>query len=395
MASIIKRKNSYFIAVSCGYDQNGRQIRRTMTYKPEPNMTEKQIQKEVQRQAVLFEEQVRNGQVSTDGRLKLADFVPMYLETAKQKLSPYVYERYTHILDIGIIPALGHLKLRDIRPLHIQRFIDDLTKRETHLDGKPGKLSSSTVRRYYTMISSLMKSAYKLGLIGTNPAERDRITLPKLDEEQTEIFTEQELDEMLEALEDEPMMFRLLIHLALNTGCRRGELMGLKWSDIDFKTGVLTVSRSNYKLTGDSEIRSKSTKTGRSRTLVLPPYCLAMLRKYRAEQNEYRLSLGDAWHGGEWVFIQADGKPMYPTTPTLWFSKFQKRNDLPHRKFHSLRHTSATLLLSNGTNIKNVASRLGHTQLKTTNRYVHAVEQAERDAANTLELILGGNRKTG
>ena len=376
--------------MSCGYDQNGRQIRRTMTYKPEPNMTEKQIQKEVQRQAVLFEEQVRNGQVSSDGRLKLADFVPMYLETAKQKLSPYVYERYTHILDIGIIPALGHLKLRDIRPLHIQRFIDDLSKRETHLDGKPGKLSPSTVRRYYTMISSLMKSAYKLGLIGTNPAERDRITLPKLDEEQTEIFTEQELDDMLQALESEPLMFRVLIHLALNTGCRRGELMGLKWSDIDFKTGILTVSRSNYKLTGDSEIRSKSTKTGRSRTLVLPPYCLAMLRKYRAEQNEYRLSLGHAWQGDEWIFIQADGKPMYPTTPTLWFSKFQKRNDLPHRKFHSLRHTSATLLLSNGTNIKNVASRLGHTQLKTTNRYVHAVDQAERDAANTLEIILGG-----
>lgn len=105
--------------------------------------------------------------------------------------------------------------------------------RDTHLDGKPGKLSSSTVRRYYTMISSLMKSAYRLGLIGTNPAEHDSITLPKLDEETTEIFTETELDEMLEALEDEPLMFRLLIHLALNTGCRRGELMGLKWSDID------------------------------------------------------------------------------------------------------------------------------------------------------------------
>ena len=137
MTSITKRKESYFIAVSCGYDQNGRQIRRTMTYKPEANMTERQIQKEVQRQAVLFEEQVRNGQVSSDGRLKLADFVPMYLETAKQRLSPYVYERYTHIIDLGIIPALGHLKLRDIRPVHIQRFIDDLSKRDTHLDGKP------------------------------------------------------------------------------------------------------------------------------------------------------------------------------------------------------------------------------------------------------------------
>lgn len=390
MASITKRKGSYFIAVSCGYDQNGRQIRRTMTYKPEANMTERQIQKEVQRQAILFEERVRNGEVSSDGRLRLADFVPMYLELAEKKLSPVVYEKYSRMLQICIVPMLGHYKLRDIKPARIQRFINDLEARETRFDGKPGKLSPSTIRRYFTMVSSLMKSAYKLGLIGTNPADCDRLTLPKIEEEKTEIFTESELNDMLSALEKEPLMFRLLVHLALNTGCRRGELMGLKWSDIDFSTGVLTVSRSNYKLIGDPEVRSKSTKTSRSRRIMIPPYCLSMLREYRAEQDGYRLSLGDAWHGDDWIFIQADGKPMYPTTPTQWFSKFQKRNGLPHRKFHALRHTSATLLLSNGTNIKNVAARLGHTQLKTTNRYVHAVDQAERDAANTLEIILGG-----
>lgn len=260
MASILKRKNSYFIAVSCGYDHKGRQVRRTMTYKPDENMTQKQIEKEVKRQAVLFEEKVLNGQASTDNRLKLADFVPMYLDTAKQTLSPYVYEQYTNILNLCIIPALGHLKLKDIRPLHIQRFIDDLSKRTTHLDEKEGKLSPSTIRRYYTMISSVMKSAYRLGLIGTNPAERDRIVLPRLEEEQTEIFTGLELDNMLKALEKEQPMFRLLIHMALNTGCRRGELMGLKWSDIDFNTGILTVRRSNYKISGDPEIHSKSTK---------------------------------------------------------------------------------------------------------------------------------------
>ena len=294
MASITKRKDSYFIAVSCGYDQNGRQIRRTMTYKPEPDMTEKQIQKEVQRQAILFEERVRNGEVSSDGRLRLADFVPMYLELTEKNLSPVVYEKYSRMLKICIVPMLGHYKLRDIKPAHIQRFINDLEARETRFDGKPGRLSPSSIRRYFTMVSSLMKSAYRLELIGTNPADRDRLTLPKIEEEKTEIFTEKELNDMLSALEAEPLMFRLLIHLALNTGCRRGELMGLKWSDIDFSTGVLTVSRSNYKLTGDPEVKSKSTKTGVTRRVMIPPYCLSMLRRYRAEQDGYRLSLGDA-----------------------------------------------------------------------------------------------------
>lgn len=393
MATIEKRGNSYRITVCGGYDINGKQIRHRMTYKPEPNMTAKQIEKEVQRQAVLFEEQCNNGTVAADGRMKLADFVPIYLENAKHRLSPVVYEKYNRMLDICIIPMLGHMKLKDIKPIHIQKFVNALEERETHFDGTGGRLSSSTVRRYYTMVQSVLHSAYKLGLIGVNPADSDRITLPKVEEQTTEIFTDEELAKLLDCLEGEPLQYKLLIHLALNTGCRRGELVGLKWSDINFKTGIMTVSRSNYKLTGDTEIKSKATKTGKSRTIMLPPYMLTMLKQFRVEQAQHQLLLGDCWHGDNWIFTQADGKPMYPTTPTQWLSKFLKRNGLEHKKFHALRHTLATLLLSNGTNIKNVASRLGHAQLKTTNRYVHAVEQAEKEAANTFETLLNANRK--
>lgn len=361
MPTIRKRNNSYQITVSCGYDIKGKQIRRTMTYTPEKGMTARQIEKEVQRQAVLFEEQCQNGTAPTDGKIKLADFVPIYLENAKHRLSPIVYEKYSRMLDICIIPMLGHLKLKDIKPIHIQRFVDSLQDRETHLDGTDGKLSPSTVRRYYTMVQSVLHSAYKLGLIGVNPADSDRITLPKIEEQTTEIFTDAELTQLLDCLESEPLQFKLLIHLAINTGCRRGELVGLKWSDINYTTGILTVSRSNYKLTGDTEIKSKTTKTGKSRSIMLPSYCLAMLRQFKAEQAQTQLLLGDRWQGDNWIFTQADGKPMYPTTPTQSFSKFLKRNGLAHKKFHALRHTSATLLLSNGTNIKNVASRLGHS----------------------------------
>lgn len=350
-------------------------------------MTAKQIKKEVERQAILFEEECRSGKAASDGKMKLCDFVPIYLENAKNELSPLVYEKYTRMFDICIIPMLGHMKLKDIKPIHIQRFVNALQDRDTHLDGKPGKLSAATIRRYYTMIQSVMHAAYKLELIGVNPADSDRITLPKTEEEKTDIFTEAELTKLFEALESEPLQYQVLIHLALNTSCRRGELVGLKWSDIDFKTGIITISRSNYKLTGDSEIKSKSTKTGKSRRVMIPPYCIALLRKYRAAQAAERLALGDYWKGDNWIFVQSDGRAMYPTTPTQWFSKFLKRHDIPHRKFHALRHTSATLLLSNGTNIKNVAARLGHSQLKTTNRYVHAVEQAEKDAADTFQKL--------
>lgn len=387
MAKIRKRNNSYQICVSCGYDMTGKQMCRYKTFVPEKGMTAKQIEKELDRQAVLFEEECRSGVAAAEGKMKLGVFIPIYLENKKNELSPVCYEKYCHVIDLCINPMLGHMKLKDIKPIHIQRFVNALQERDTHLDGKAGKLSAATVRRYYTVIQSIMHSAYKLGLIGVNPADSDRITLPKPEEEKTEIFTDEELTKVLEALESEPLMYQVLIQLALNTSCRRGELVGLKWSDIDFKTGVITVSRSNYKLTGDPEIRSKTTKTGKSRRVMIPPYCIALLKKYRAEQISNRFMLGDFWKGDNWVFVQADGKAMYPSTPTLWFSRFLKRHGIPHRKFHALRHTSATLLVSNGTNIKNVMTRLGHAQLKTTNRYVHAVEQAEVEAAETFERL--------
>ncbi len=393
MATIEKRNKSYRITVACGYDVNGKQIRHRTTYTPEKGMTAKQIEKEVQRQAVLFEEQCNKGTVAADNRLKLADYIPMYLENAKNTLSPVVYEQYNRIFNIYVIPMLGHFKLKDIKPLHVQKFVNALENLEERTDGTPRRLSPSTVRRYYTALQSVLHSAYKLGIIGTNPADSDRITLPKLEEQETDIFSAEDLNNMLACLDDEPLQFQLLIHLALNTGCRRGELTGLKWSDIDYSTGIVTVSRSNYKLTGDPEIKSKSTKTGKSRKVMIPPYCIDILKRYKVQQAELQLSLGDRWNGDNWIFIQADGKPMYPTTPTLQFTKFLKRNELPHMKFHALRHTSATLLLSNGTNIKNVAARLGHAQLKTTNRYVHAIEEAEKEAANTLEAVLNINRK--
>ncbi len=388
MASILKRKDSYFIAVSMGYDNNGRQIRRTMTYTPDEGMTKKQIEKEVQRQAVLFEEKCKHGSVAHDNRMKFADFVPIYLDSAKLTMSESVYYRYEKMLQYSIIPELGHLKLKDIKPLHVQRYVDSLIRRNERYDGVKKPLSPSSIQRYYTVLRSVMRYAYKLDIIPTNPADKDRITLPRQIEPDTEIIKESELPALFSALSQEPLQYQVIIHLALSTGCRRGEIVGLKWSDFDFSTGYLTISRSNYKVANDSEIRSKSTKTGKTRQIIVPPYCLTMLKKLKAEQAKEILKLGDAYKNDGWVFTQADGSPMYPTTPTQWFDRFQKRHNLPHRKFHALRHTSATLLLSNGTNIKNVASRLGHSQLKTTNRYVHAVEQAERESANLLENIL-------
>ena len=178
-----------------------------------------------------------------------------------------------------------------------------------------------------------------------------------------------------------------MIQLAIFTGAREGELVALKFSDIDFTTRKMTISRSAYKLKGEP-VRTKAPKSGRARTVTLNASCVELLQRLSQQHTLERMKLGTAWNGDDWVFTQWDGSIMHTQTPSRQFDKFLKKNGIPHRKFHSLRHTSATLLLYNGTDLKTVQERLGHADFTTTNKYLHLVEQADADAVDSLEQLL-------
>ncbi len=396
MANITRREGkngvSYRIKASCGYDRNGRQIVKSKTWKPSEGMTKRQIEKELNRVAVEFENKVVNGMVADSSSIKLADFCDEYLKIAKDTLSPTTLEFYKNVIDSRIIPSLGHMKLNAIKPIHAQQFIGELLEDGARADGKGESLSASTVKRYFTVLKSIMARAYKLELIDRNPTETAKLDMPEVEETEIEIFTKEEAAHVLACLKSEPTAFQVLIHLAIVMGCRRGELVALKWNAINFKSNVITVKASNYKLKGQ-ETKTKVPKTKKSiREIAIPEYLTELLKKYRAEQLETQRELGDKWNAEGWIFTQWNGKAMNPQTPSKQFSKFLARHGIPHRKFHALRHTSATFLLVSGTNIKNVASRLGHTQLSTTNRYVHALRDADEAAAKTFEsLILTGD----
>ncbi|HEX3037667.1 MAG TPA: site-specific integrase [Oscillospiraceae bacterium] len=156
------------------------------------------------------------------------------------------------------------------------------------------------------------------------------------------------------------------------------------WIVRALKGGIVNIRNSAYKLTNQPIQIKEPKNSGSIRKITLPKYCVNLLKLYRKEQNEERLKLGDQWCGNNWVFTQWDGQEMNPDTPSNWFPKFLKSHGLPHVKFHAPRHSSATLLLYSGYNIKAVASRLGHTQLATTNRYLHALQATDQAAADTF-----------
>ena len=394
MAYIVPRTNkkgeiiSYRIRVSRGYDAEGNRLKPYfMTYIPEKGMSKRQIEAEVNRQAVLFEEKCKGGEVA-DSNMRLRDFIPQYLETVSVTMSPTTLHLYEQVISNHILPKLGGKKLTDIKPLHVQKFIKYLSELENKSPtNNTGKLSATTIRRYLCVLQSILRLAVKLDIIAVNPAKAEKLTLPKKVTPKIEIFTKAEAAEMLNCLQTEPLQFQTFIQLAIITGARRGELVALKFSDFDYDKCEVTISRAVIKVDG-SDYQIKPPKDYEVRTVTVNEHCIELVKQLQAEQERERERLGSKWAGEEWLFTKWNGEIMNVQTPTRQFSKFLERHNLKHRKLHSLRHTSATLLLYGGINIRQVQSRLGHSELETTQKYLHHLSEADVEAANVLTNML-------
>lgn len=399
MASITPRKNksgkivSYRIRVCRGYDNKGKKLKPyEMTWKPSDNMTAKQIEKELNRQAISFEEQCKQGKIGSNQNMKLSEFCSLYLEIKKEVLSPRVWADYSQAIEKLIIPLLGHIRLAELKPAHVQQFVQYLSgdvkqKRNGSPDTDSPKLAQSSIRRKLAVLQSILKQAVKLDIITSNPADAEKLTLQKTVAPNVEIFTRQEACEMLECLEKEELQFQVLIQLAIMTGARCGELVGLKFSDVDFVSNKITIERSAYKISGQP-IAVKPPKDYEIRTISVNSYCIELIKLLKADKYKQAQQLGSQWSEGNWLFTQWNGEIMNPQTPTKQFSKFLERNNLKHRKFHCLRHTSATLLLYGGVNLKQVQERLGHGDITTTNKYLHCIAEADEEATNILQDML-------
>jgi len=393
MANIISRSNgTYLIRVSCGLDSNGKQISRSKTFKPsKPNLPYTKLNRELEAFVAAFEQEVAEEGPMRNVRpdkITFADFCTQYLEIKKNSLSPNTYNFYSKVIEEELMPMFARLKMKDLRTYHIQQFIQYLANDKKRLDGHEGKIAASTVKRYATVLRSIVGMAYKLEYIEEDIGRSRRLEFPKEDTKEVEVFTLEEVENILNALECEPWHIRAVIEVALFTGCRRGEIVGLKWADIDFENQRISVKRSIYKLS-DGKAREKEPKSKTSiRTISIPERLCKTLTEYRLQQNRHIAYLGDGWKNLDYVFTEEDGYVMNPQTPTKQFDHFLKRHGIRHLKFHGLRHTSATMLLANGCDIKTVSARLGHADITTTNIYVHALESTDRMAAQTFDNFL-------
>ena len=426
MASIRKRKDTYQITVSLGYDIQGKKLLETTTFVPDPALTPKQQEKAATAFAYEFETKIKNGFAMDGRKITLKEFSERWInEYAKNNLQPGTVKKYQEELNDKILPALGHLKLSAIKPHILISFYNSMLKDGVRKDGKSGGYSSGTIRKTSNVLSSILRSAVEWEVIEQNPCDKVKPPSAPDTSENIKFFTPEQAIRFLDYLDkpysckisahkriddtgkeysvgdysikkEIPLQLRILLELAIYSGCRKAELLALTWSDIDFLSDTISISKAVTVVDGKPIIKAPKTKSS-FRKVSIPHSLILKLKKLQVSQAEYRFRVGAYWKGAEWVFTQDDGTMMNYSTPYHTLQNIIKRYNQDHPKeqslplipFHGLRHTAASLLIASNQDIKTVSARMGHAQTSTTlNIYTHRLEAGDRKASNALETML-------
>ena len=356
-----------------------------MTWKPDEGMTERQIQKELNRVAVMFEDACMRGFKTS--AVKFEELAEEWFEEyARLNLRSTTYERMRQLTH-RIYPAIGHLRIDKITARQLQAFVNSLAKEGANeKTGKP--LAPKTIRHNLSFISDVFSYAVKMDLVSENPCSK--VTIPKGEVKEKQIYSQEEMAMLLTRLQGEPIKYRAFFYLIAYSGFRRSEMLGLEWKDIDFEHNIISVRRtSNY--TAERGTYTDTTKTKRSqRTLKIAQPIMDLLKMLKEEQDNEALRLGDKWVDTDRLFTKWDGREMNNQTPYGWLKEFCEKNDLPFYGLHSFRHFAASSLISAGLDVTTVSGALGHSNSGTTlNVYSHMFQTAQARVSEAMDGAFG------
>lgn len=397
MASIRKRGNTYQIRVSCGYNTSGDQVVQIQNWTPDAGMTQKQIEKELNRRAVEFENACKFGFQSTV--IKFQDFAEQWFrEYAPAKLKTQTIRSY-HTCESKVYKAIGHLRMDKITTRLLQQFVMDVAnEKRFNRKGEPmPPYAPKTVRNYITFISTVFDYAVRMQMLSDNPCRN--VVIPSIRSTKRDIYTLEEVQQMLDLFEQETeanYKYTIFFTLAAFTGLRRGELLGLEWKDIDWKHNMLSVVRTS-EYTKEKGIYTDTPKTESSqRVLKLPDELMQKLKAFQEWQNGCKRELGSKWIECDRLFTKTDGSPMGMRQPYKFFERFCKKTGMRFVNIHSFRHFNASILISNGVDVKTVQGCLGHSSATTTlNIYAHSFQAAQVRAMDSVaDCILKRDTKS-
>ncbi|GGF11310.1 site-specific integrase [Subtercola lobariae] len=333
--------------------------------------------REAQQERAKVIDQIATGRYKGDQKITMAAYLPDWLDRrVRDGMRPSTELMYRRYVLQDILPALGAVKLAELRKFHVDKFVQQL-----RADGR----GATTMRRIHAVLSSALSSAERLDLVDFNAASK--IELPSTSKSKTRIWEPDQVRAFLDAIADSRLA--PVFELAIFTGLRRGELAGLRWADVDFTKRELVVRQQRVQVGHTVLDGAIKTDSGQDRKVSLGSEAIGALVAWQIRQEGERAEWAAAYQGAGHVFSYEDGRPLRPAHISRTFDTLVERSGLPHMRLHDLRHEHASLLLSGGVDIAVVSKRLGHSTIAvTSDLYSHLLADANRAAADAMESVL-------
>ena len=341
-------------------------------------------QGEVRKKLTQVIASIDNGDYIDPPKMTMGKWLDIWAADYIGNVKPNTRYHYTGIIKNHIAPALGSVRLSSLHPHTVQGFINSLSSER---DGKPG-LSPSTVRSVHLVLNEALRQAVKLGYIRSNPAEC--CTLPRMEKKEREPIDGETVGKFLEAIKGH--RFEALFTVALFTGMREGEVLGLMWDCVDFERGTILIDKQLQVVReyGKEQVFTfSSTKNGKARSISPAPLVFRVLEKHRGKQAENRLKAGPLWEDKGLVFPDELGRELSRFAVYSAFKRVAASLGMPSATFHDLRHSYAVAAIRAGDDAKTVQGNLGHaTAAFTLEIYAHVTEEMKRDSASRMNAYI-------
>ncbi|MGL5346919.1 MAG: tyrosine-type recombinase/integrase [Peptostreptococcaceae bacterium] len=364
-AFIRKRSKNYIVYLEYKDKETGKKIQK--------NMGSYDKKRDASKKLTELKDTIYNDELIVPNTVSVRNFLADFLEKHKINLSITTYNCYKRICDKYIIPMLGSYKVEEIKPIHIQNYVDDLVD----------ILSPQTIKIHINILNLAFKKAYRLRMIRENVVEY--IEIPRAKKFKNNIYNTESMVQLLKICKGSNL--ELPIYLASGLGLRISEILGLTWNNINFNENTITIEKITVRSNAKVILKEPKTESS-SRTISAPKEIINLLKDHKKKQIESKLK-GEIKNNLNLIFFDKKENPIAQDVLSKNFNRFLKENSLSHIRFHDLRHSHVTLLINSKVPIRVISERVGHSNINTTlNIYAHTLKEMDIEASDKISESL-------